>query len=797
MKVSYNWLKDFFDTPLPTPEVIQDLLTMHSFEVESLVPHGSDFILDIKVLPDRAHDCLSHWGIAKEVSALTGITLRSDLFHNVDLQFTDKVFTGIEDAKDTMRFLAVHIRNVEVRESPEWLKTALESVGQKSINNIVDATNYIMLAYGQPMHAYDTGKLESEDGHYFLVSERAGKVEQFSALDNKEYTIAPDMLVIRDGTSKKTLGIAGIKGGNASKIDSDTRNIILEAANFNASLIRKTSQRLKLRTDASERFEKEIIPELALRAMKEVIDLILDISGPNTLVDGISDAYPKRRNYYRLGLGLRDVELKLGIKISEKDLYEILERLGCEIRRAETKDVVTLAEAVLGAPYKLGSSISFDAPNAFDCSSLTAYLFSQIGYSIPRISVDQFFFAKKIVEGNLLPGDFVFLNSHTGRIHHKSIEFMPGAEVTAGVDHVALYVGNGEVIHASPRKGYVVREKIIENENIKNNIVGFGRVIFEDVRYVVTVPLERLDLMSKRAFLVSGNTEDLIEEIGRVYGYVNIPSTSLPATSFKPAINKTYYYTEKIRQALVGEGFSEVMTYAFTHTGEVEVENPLGQDKKFLRKSLMPALETALKANLVNAELLGLERIKLFEMGKVFEQDREILMLGIAVENAKKMKETPATYIQTIISTLSDTLGVYVPEPRVSETQRVVEINIHELIKKLPDPTEYEFEEKKSVITYSPISPYPYIVRDLALFVPEGVAPETVEALTAPFLTNLCVRSTLFDSFLKTLPDGTKKQSYAWRFIFQSFERTLTDEEVNKIMEGVYSAVKENGFEVR
>lgn len=795
MKISYNWLASFFDTEIPDPYKVQELLTMHSFEVESLEKLLDDHILDVKVLPDRAHDCLSHWGIAKELSALSGIPVRQDLFHDIDLQFTDKVFAEIEDPKDTMRFLASLVRNVEVKESPKWLSLALESVGQKSINNVVDVTNYIMLAYGQPMHAYDTGKLKEEDGHFVLRSELAGKEEMFCALDGKEYAIAPDMLVIRDGSSQKTLGIAGVKGGEASKIDPATKNIILEAANFNPSFIRKTSQRLKLRTDASERFEKEIIPELALRAMKEALYLLLEIGGSNVRVDGISDAYPKRRSPYRIGLGMKDVQRKLGITISEEDLVNILEKLGCTVRRVETRDIAPLAESVLNAPYKIGASISFDAPQAFDCSSLTAYLFSQIGYAIPRISVDQYLFARKIEEGDMQVGDLIFINGGFGKIFTKSIEFRPGTDIPEGVDHVVIYMGGGEVIHASGRQGKVVREKISDNENIHKNIVGFGRIIFEDVRYVVTVPLERLDLMSKRSFLVSGNKEDLIEEIGRLYGYENIPSVELPKTSFKPKVNKELYCTEKIRRTLKDDGFSEVMTYAFSKEGEVELQNPLASDKGYLRASLIPAFERSLAENIVNADLLGKKRIEIFEIGKIFKTDGEKLVLALGIKNTRGVKEKEGERIGRVLQSLEESLGEKLPV--LAEAPSCIEVELSQAIAQLPEPKEYDPLEEKTSHTFKPISSYPYIVRDLAVFVPEGTKPDRVEEVFKPHLTELCVRMSLFDSFIKTTSEGGKKQSYAWRFIFQSNERTLTDEEPNRIMQNVHSAMKERGFDVR
>ena len=237
-------------------------------------------------------------------------------------------------------------------------------------------------------------------------------------------------------------------------------------------------------------------------------------------------------------------------------------------------------------------------------------------------------------------------------------------------------------------------------------------------------------------------------------------SSPLPSTEFKPKVNKELFYMSVIRQGLIEEGYSEVMTYAFTNTGEVEVENPLANDKKYLRASLLPSLEKAYKENLLHKDLLGLKAIKIFEIGKIFKKEGEVLVLS-------KMPDK-------------------------------TEINLTEHIASLPEPDGYVFEERKSdTKTFVPISQYPYITRDLALFVPEGIKPEDVSSSFPELLGNLCVRTTLFDSFLKTMTDGTKQQSYAWRFVFQSADRTLKDSETNFIMDAVSNAMKSKGYIVR
>lgn len=785
MKISYNWLSSYFAEPLPSPEEVQRLLTMHSFEVESIEQAGNDHIFDIKVLPDRAHDTLSHAGMAREVSVLTGKAIKQ-LFHPQEFPESKKLKVSLEDSADTPRFAGLMIENVEVKESPQWMKEFLEVIGQKSINNIVDATNLAMFHTGQPLHAYDRDKLSEKEGMWHLRAEKSKLEEKFEALGNKEYKIIPGMLVIRDGNDEKTLGIAGIKGGKASEISSQTKHIIVEAANFNPTLIRKTSQKLKLRTDASERFEKEINPELARRGLEEFAALVKEIAGSNVFVEGMADAYPRRRLPYKIGLTSEDVSKKLGIDISETRIIEILQAIGAEVEKIETNTIVDRARALLGVPYKKGSSISFDAPNVFDCAAFTSYLFSQIGYQIPRMSVDQYFYSDRITEQELQPGDLVFSNTQDGKIHFKSADFLPNAEIPSGIDHVGLYVGDGKIIHAANIEGGKVLEEDMKTSQRFGYITGFGRIIKDDARLVVTVPMERLDLMSKRAFLVSGNKEDLIEEIGRIYGYENIPSTPLPDTSFAPKVNKELYYAEEIRRILTGQGFSEVMTYAFVPKGEVELTNPLASDKKFMRASLLPELERALKENILNKDLLGLREVRIFEIGKVFRKDGENLMLGLALSDKKNMLAVLES-LEVILG--SDAFG--------DVSGDSVEIRLDDIFAGLPQPEHYEFRQDRSAHIFSSISPYPFIVRDLAVFVPEGTSPESVEEVFSPLLGDLLVRKNLFDSFLKTMPDGSKRQSYAWRFVFQSSERTLTDEEVNETMVRIWDTLTGKGFEIR
>ena len=159
MKVSYNWLQNYFKEKLPEPEKLSEGIIFHSFEVEEIEKKGNDSVFEIKVLPDRAHDCLSHYGIAKEVSAIFNLELKNKENKTFESKATE-LKIEIKDEK-CRRYMGRIVRNIKVGPSPVWLKEKLETIGQKSINNIVDAANFVMFDIGQPIHCFDLDKLES------------------------------------------------------------------------------------------------------------------------------------------------------------------------------------------------------------------------------------------------------------------------------------------------------------------------------------------------------------------------------------------------------------------------------------------------------------------------------------------------------------------------------------------------------------------------------------------------------------------------------------------------------------
>lgn len=800
MLISHNWIKKYFDEELPSPQELADLLMTHSFEVEGIEEvkiseEKKDTVIDIDVLPNRAHDCLSHYGIAKEISSLTGLKVKDLENKEINLsESVDSFGVEIEDTNACRRYISVVAEGVKVGQSPDWLKESLKAIGQKSINNIVDATNYVMFSVGQPLHAFDKDKLEGEE----ILVRWAKEGEQITTLDNKQVELGENNLIIAD--AKDPLAIAGVKGGKKAEVDENTTNIVLESANFKPIVVRKTSRGFAILTDSSKRFENEISPELAEIGMNELIALIKEIAGGEGVkFSAKTDIYPRKANLYKVGFVTKDVNKILGLDISENEVEDILKRLKFEYKKIKPLEkVLKIAPALVGKTYQSGASVVYDAPEKFDCSSFVAYLFAQAGVAIPRVSVDQYVFGKSVEKEDLQAGDLVFANSGEGKIYTESVEFLPKTKVSEGVDHVGLYLGDGKVIHASRYNEKGVDIVGLDNAKSFKNIVGYRRIIEEEAeRIVVTIPFVRLDLRIK---------EDLVEEIGRIYGLKNIASKEVVKET-DAKVNKLFYYTNKVRKILTDLGFNEVYTYSLVDNGNVELENPLASNRDFMRTNLSDAMVEKLEFNSKNAPLLGLEEIKLFEIGKVFPSvDGEYIALTLGVQSTKGKKQKATAEkeaLEDTVKKLFNNLGANAEFAKYLKGEdslnHKIEINLDELIEKLPEVENYEnlLENDDKEIKFEKISQYPFMLRDIAVWVSEGTTQEDVLNVIKENGGELLVRISLFDVFEKTFEDGTKKTSYAFSLVFQSEEKTLTDEEINKIMEKISGIMSDNGWEVR
>ena len=285
-----------------------------------------DTILDLEVTPNRP-DYNSFIGIAREIAALTGNPLRQpeacpteseDLIH-------DWVSLQIEDAEKCPRYQARLIRGVSVGPSPKWLSQTLENCGIRSINNVVDVTNFVMLETGQPLHAFDYHLLKAREGRTpSIVVRCAREGETFTTLDEREHSLDETMLMIADETH--SIALAGVMGGLNSEINSQTVDVLLESANFAPTSIRRTAKQLDCRTDASYRFERGADPESVERASLRAAELIIETAGGH-LCQGVAEQWPGKKPANIIDLRFDRTQQLLGIEIPATDQVTMLESI--------------------------------------------------------------------------------------------------------------------------------------------------------------------------------------------------------------------------------------------------------------------------------------------------------------------------------------------------------------------------------------------------------------------------------------------------------------------------------------
>lgn len=295
------------------------------------VPLGDylgDTILDIDITPNRP-DCLSTLGVAREIAALFGREVKSPKCDYPESGPRIESHAAVEILAPELcpRYCAGVILGVRVAPSPSWLQERLISYGMRPINNIVDVTNYVMIELGQPLHAFDLNTLEGRR----IIVRRAGPDERIVTLDGVERALSPNMLVIAD--AHRPVALAGVMGGLETEVTEDTEAILLEAANFNFANIRTTAAQLKLRTEASIRFEKGLSPDLALQGLKRALTLIRELAG-GEVCTGIIDVYPGRKEARPIPFKISEVKRLLGIEIPPEEVGQILRSLGFSCRES-------------------------------------------------------------------------------------------------------------------------------------------------------------------------------------------------------------------------------------------------------------------------------------------------------------------------------------------------------------------------------------------------------------------------------------------------------------------------------
>jgi len=683
MKISYNWLKEYVEK-LPKPEKLADLLTAHSFEVKIVEKSASDYILDIDILPNRGHDCLSYAGIARECAALIGSKFKFPaikLNEDKNLKAGNFINVEIKDKDACPRYTARVITDIKIGPSPIWLQGKLKSMEQKPINNVVDAANYVMFEMGQPLHAFDYEKLEGKK----IIVRYAKKGEKITTLDNEECDLNENILVITD--AKDPLALAGVKGGKKAEITHKTKTIVLESANFDVRKVRTTTRETGIKTEASIRFEYGLDPNLTEEAINRVAQII-----GGKITKGIIDVYPRRIFPVKIKLNLDRVESILGMKVPKAKVIAYLKSLGFTV----------------------------------------------------------------------------------------------------------------------------------------------------DDSLRITIPTIRRDIEIE---------EDLIEEIARLIGYDNIPSKHPFGLLGAAKSDDDLTIVNKVKTIFEGTGFTEVYNYSFIGEDDVkklelkpdclELENPISADLKYLRKDLLVNLLKNTKDNVKNF-LRDEKGIRIFELGKVYrpkaDQPRagrifeERMLTGIMARRSEKIKGENFYELKGIIDNLLNKLGITdiwyddyqatsdwtdevfwqkigTAEIKVGDeeigfigeisSKILTRLNIKAIVTAFNLNFEKILKLAEEELIYEPPSPYPAAVRDLAILVNQedrvGDVLNVIEIAGGDLVQDV----DLFDMYEgEEIPGG--KKNLAFHIIYQSYEKTLKDEEVDKIQRKIIRELEKNeGWRVR
>ncbi len=335
MRVSLNWLRDYVDTGLEA-EQIAEILSNLGLPCEGIEHLDDDSVIDVEVTSNRG-DCLSHIGIARELAAATGGELRLPQVHFQETDRPAGEFVQVEIREPDLcgRYTARIIEGVRIGPSPDWMRQRLEAVGMRSVNNVVDATNYAMMETGQPPHAFDYATIEGRK----IIVRKAVPGERIISIDGTQCDLAPEMLVIAD--ARRPVAIAGIMGGLQTEVSDATTTILLEDAYFDPVSIRTASRRLALPSEASFRFERIVDIEKIDWASQRTTQLIVQLAG-GRVAQGVVDAYPRRPRPQDVTMRLTRLGKLLGMDVPQEEVLRILSALYFEPRLHDGSVVCTV-----------------------------------------------------------------------------------------------------------------------------------------------------------------------------------------------------------------------------------------------------------------------------------------------------------------------------------------------------------------------------------------------------------------------------------------------------------------------
>lgn len=324
MKISYNWLREYVQTDLSAKE-LAERLTRVGLAVDAVHPHGDDFVLDFDLTTNRP-DALSHFGMAREAAVICGAKAFAP--DAAIVEANDRIDglaeIVIESGAHCHRYAGRLIRDVKIGPSPEWLVKRLEAIGQRSINNVVDVTNFVLQELGHPLHAFDYDTLKGRK----IVVRQAKPGEKLTTLDGVERALTPEMVIICD--AERPVGLGGVMGGAETEISEASVNVFVECAWFEPTSVRQTARALDLHTEAAKRFERGADFEGVRFAIDRCAKLIAEVAG-GEIVSGVVDVIAKPRETKRIPFRHERILQLTAVEVAQSTASEILSGLGCEL----------------------------------------------------------------------------------------------------------------------------------------------------------------------------------------------------------------------------------------------------------------------------------------------------------------------------------------------------------------------------------------------------------------------------------------------------------------------------------
>ncbi len=564
-------------------------------------------VLDIKT-PANRWDYLSGVGIARELAAHDeGQGVVEPEVGEYPYKNTD--YVKVKAREENKRFVSAKLRVKNDVKSPAWLVDNLAANGITAHNPVVDITNFVMLELGQPSHAYDATALTGP-----LEVRYAQKGEKITTLDDELRELTEQDLVVCDGTGPVVL--AGVMGGAFSQIRAETTEIVLEAAHWDKSCIRKTAVRHGLRTEASSRFERPIPLPLPQKAFSRLLDLLTEICEAEIIEGPYDQLYGWPWQQF-LGVRVRQAERFLGITLDEKQVVKGLQKLGFSVEHFSiTKEL----RSHVGKPYRWGANFRQDGEEAFDCSYLVDRIYSKLGIFVGHTALGQIHTGRAVEANELKPGDVLFyegkieksVTDHYYLMNSDGTKTRYDLEKPEKVGHNGIYLGGGQVVQAAQYK-YQQGEWVLRDEGgviispveefIENPGYLGARRYIESFNHVlaVEVPWWRSDVRLEA---------DMFEEIAKLVGYDKMPETLPDIAPMPDSSQSPLVAMRELRRRLKHIGGTDVATYSFISEADAKaskldidslptVANPRSPEQKYLRSDLLASHLTMWQKNSV------------------------------------------------------------------------------------------------------------------------------------------------------------------------------------------------------